>query len=191
MRHDRSALTITNQLGFSQIFDRHFPEIYGYLSRRVGPGLGEELAQETFTRALTGRSSYDPARQDVRPWLFGIATNILRRHARDQHRRFAAYSRVGVEPAGITEADAAVDRADAAVTLPIVARVLAGLEADQRDVLLLFAWGDLSYAEIAEALDVPIGTVRSRLSRARSRLQSELADHGITPGVELDEEITL
>jgi RNA polymerase sigma factor (sigma-70 family) len=177
MTPDRSA--IATRQGFSDVFDRHFPEIYGYLARRVGAGLGEELAQETFTRALTGRETYDPDRQGIRPWLFGIASNILRRHARDQHRQFAAYSRVELEPA-IPEHEAAIARADASAALPIMAEVLSGLDADQRDVLLLFAWGDLSYAEIAEALDTPIGTVRSRLSRARARMQSELAAHGIS-----------
>jgi RNA polymerase sigma-70 factor (ECF subfamily) len=178
MRHDRSALTTPQD--FTDVFDRHFPEIYGYLARRVGAGLGEELAQETFTRAFTGRGGYDADRQAVRPWLFGIASNILRRHARDQHRQFEAYSKVGHEPSGIPEHDAAIARADAAAALPVMARVLSGLDADQRDALLLFAWGDLTYAEIAEALDTPIGTVRSRLSRARAHLQAELAEEGIT-----------
>jgi len=84
---------------FEELFELHFDAIYGYLARRVGPDLARDLASETFTRAFAGRGRYDPRQGEVRPWLFGIASNLLRRHYRDEERRLRAFARlVGVYP---------------------------------------------------------------------------------------------
>jgi RNA polymerase sigma factor (sigma-70 family) len=147
---------------FEELFERQFGSVYGYLGRRVGPELGRELASETFTRAFAARKRYDPARGEVRAWLFGIANNLLRRHYRDEERRLRAFARLEArhQPAPPEE--------------PRLADALATLPREERDVLLLFAWADLGYAEIATVLEVPIGTVRSRLHRARTHVRAAL-----------------
>lgn len=147
---------------FEELFELEFDSVYGFLARRVGPELGSDLASETFTRAFAGRSRYDPARGGTRPWLFGIAHNLLRRHYRDEERRLRAFARLDV-PRDSSPPEAAS-----------LAEALATLAREERDVLLLFAWADLGYAEIATALDVPVGTVRSRLHRARAHVRAAL-----------------
>jgi len=155
---------------FEALFEEHFDAIYGYLARRVGPDLSRDLAAETFTRGWAGRKRFDPRRGEPRAWLFGIANNLLRHHYRDEERRLAAFARVDAprEQAGSDE--------------PSIAEALAVLSREERDVLLLFAWADLSYEQIAEALTLPIGTVRSRLNRARARMRDELTKEGALNG---------
>jgi RNA polymerase sigma factor (sigma-70 family) len=147
---------------FEELFDLHFDTVYSYLARRVGPELGRDLASETFTRAFAARKRYDAALGEVRPWLFGIANNLLRRHYRDEERRLRAFAGLDVR------------HADDVPDEPRLAGALATLSREERDVLLLFAWAGLQYAEIAVALAVPIGTVRSRLHRAREHVRSAL-----------------
>jgi RNA polymerase sigma-70 factor, ECF subfamily len=149
---------------FASIFDRHFDAVHGYARRRLGRSLAEEIASETFIRAFDRRDSFDASRVDARPWLFGIAANLMRRHWRTERRRLGALQRL--EPSG-TQQPAPDDRADLIAALD-------ALPAKEREALLLFALADLSYEEIAEALGVPIGTVRSRLSRARDRIRKRL-----------------
>lgn len=147
---------------FEELFERYFDSVYGYLARRVGPDLGRDLASETFTRAFSARKRYDPARGEVRAWLFGIANNLLRRHYRDEERRLRAFARLTVPDESLRQEE------------PRLADALAALPREERDVLLLFAWGDLEYGEIATALGVPLGTVRSRLHRARAHIRAAL-----------------
>ena len=144
---------------FEDLFERHFDRVHGYLARRVGPELGRDLASETFTRAFAGQKRYDTARGEVLPWLFGIANNLLRRHYRDEERRLRALARLDPR------------RDDAPAEEPQLAGALAALTPEERDVLLLYAWADLEYAEIASTLELPIGTVRSRLHRARAHVR--------------------
>jgi RNA polymerase sigma factor (sigma-70 family) len=110
--------------------------------------------------------------------LFGIATNVLRNELRSERRMLAAVARLDPSEAGdlAEEVERTLARADAAADAARVAGALALLDSDQRDVLLLHAWGELSNQEIADALGVPGGTVRSRLARARATLQLALAD---------------
>jgi RNA polymerase sigma-70 factor (ECF subfamily) len=114
----------------------------------------------------------------VAPWLYGIATNLLRRSRRQELRGYRALAASGRDPlhSGIVEgvAERAAERVDADRLSRPLAAALAGMPARERDVLLLFAWANLGYAEIAQALDIPVGTVRSRLSRARARLRAAL-----------------
>lgn len=161
---------------FGQIFDRHFDAIYGFLHRRVGGSLADELAGEVFRVAFESRNRFDLERSSARPWLYGIATNVARRHRRTTGRRAAAYRRLALQDdAGthddLDEAAAAMDARRRATELN---DALARLATRDRDALLLHVWEDLSYAEVAEALDIPVGTVRSRLNRARRRLRSAL-----------------
>lgn len=158
---------------FAAIFDRHFDAVHAYLQRRVGRDLADELAAETFLIAFDKRARYDVSRPDSRPWLFGIATNLLHRHRRHELRQLRAYARSATDP--ILDAfDGVEARVDASSVRRELVDALAHVPAEELDVLLLFAWADFSYAEIAEALDIPVGTVRSRLSRARSRMRAEL-----------------
>ena len=147
---------------FEELFERQFDSLYGYLARRVGPELGRDLASETFTRAFAARKRYDPARGKARAWLFGIANNLLRRHYRDEERRLRAFARLDIRHEAAPPEE------------PRLANALATLPREERDVLLLFAWGDLEYAGIATALGLPLGTVRSRLHRARAHVRAAL-----------------
>jgi RNA polymerase sigma factor (sigma-70 family) len=155
---------------FEELFEDHFDAIYGYLARRVGPELARDLAAETFTRAYAGRKRFDPQRGEPRAWLFGIANNLLRHHYRDEERRLQAFARIDVprDEAGSDESP--------------IAEALSVLSREERDALLLFAWADLSYEQIAEALALPVGTVRSRLNRARTRMRDELTKAGAVNG---------
>jgi RNA polymerase sigma factor (sigma-70 family) len=155
---------------FEELFEDHFDAIYGYLARRVGPDLARDLAAETFTRAYAGRKRFNPRRGEPRGWLFGVAHNLLRRHYRDEERRLRALARVEVP------------RDEGAPHEPLLAEALSVLSREERDVLLLFAWADLSYEQIADALAIPIGTVRSRLNHARTLMRDELAKEGAVDG---------
>ena len=163
---------------FEAVFDRHYDAIHGYLRRRLDAPIAEELAAETFAHALRGVSRYDDQRPDALPWLYGIAANLARRHRRTEVRRLKAYARTGRDPLHDEHADAPA-RLDAAAAGPRLAAALAALKHDDRETLLLFAWAELSYEEIARALRVPVGTVRSRLHRARRALRGHL--HHLDP----------
>ncbi|MGZ5213856.1 MAG: RNA polymerase sigma factor [Actinomycetota bacterium] len=163
---------------FGEIFDRHFPTIHRYVHRRVGRELADDLSSETFAVAFRSRSRFDPSRDDAAPWLYGIAANLLRDHHRSERRRLLAYAKTGVDPILDGGFDAVDTRLDADAEGPGVARALARLSPGDRETLLLFAWADLTYGEIAEALAIPIGTVRSRLSRARRQVHEILAASG-------------
>ncbi len=155
------------------IFDRHFDAIHGYLRRRIGDDLADELASQTFLTAFDHRCRYDRSRSDARPWLFGIATNLLRNHKRHELRELRAYARAGIDP--LPDAlDGTEERIDASNMRQRLAAALEQIPSDEADVLLLYALAALSYTEIAQALEIPVGTVRSRLSRARERFRKLL-----------------
>lgn len=161
---------------FSDVFDTHFPPLHGYLRRRVGEPLAEEIAAETFARAFDRRASFDPHRSGVRAWLHGIAANLMHDHRRTEARRLRAYARTASrdERRDGADSDAVHGRLAAEERAPALANALRSLRAPEREVLLLTAWADLSYDEIAEAIGVPVGTVRSRLHRARAHIRAEL-----------------
>jgi DNA-directed RNA polymerase specialized sigma24 family protein len=151
---------------FGVIFDRHFDAVYGYLARRVGSSRADDLASSTFVVAFERRRDFRAEAGSARPWLFGIATNLLRNEWRAQKRTLALLGRLRPrEVPGAVSDPAGVSG---------VGELVAGLDPGQRDVLLLYAWEDLSYEEIAVVLGIPVGTVRSRLARARASLRSLL-----------------
>ena len=158
---------------FGTIFDRHAPVVHRYLVARVGAEAAEDLASEVFVTAFRSRSSYDPGYSDALPWLLGIATNAVRHHRRSEGRRWAMVRRLGQQSTHRGDlvvadiADEAVARGDIEQTR----RALDAIGAANRDVLILYSAFDLSYEEIARALGLRIGTVRSRLSRGRDQLQ--------------------
>ena len=155
---------------YEAIFERHFDALFGYAARRVGRQFAEEIATETFTQAFDRRRTFDFDRDDAAPWLFGIAANLLRRHWRTERRRLAAYAR-STERSASQPDD--VPRLDVLVALD-------QLSGDEREALFLFAVADLSYEETAAALSVPVGTVRSRLARARKRVLRVVGDGPLT-----------
>jgi RNA polymerase sigma factor (sigma-70 family) len=161
---------------FAELYDRHAAPLHRYVARRLGPQLAEDITAETFTAAFRRRAHYRAEYTDARPWLYGIAANLIGRHRRSEVRMLRALARSHTPAMAVGDGDdhAIDERLCAAAAGPALARALAGLPADQRDVLLLFAWAELSYDEIAAALELPVGTVRSRLSRARQRMQDAL-----------------
>jgi RNA polymerase sigma-70 factor (ECF subfamily) len=167
--------SLATPVEFAAIFDRHAEAINRYLARRIGPAVAEDLTAETFLVAFARRHRYDGTQPDARPWLYGIATNLIRRHRRDEVRQFRAYARTGIDPV-VNLADDVVSRVASASAARRVALVVARLPARERDVVLLVAWQELGYADVARALDIPIGTVRSRLHSARKRLRAALTD---------------
>jgi RNA polymerase sigma-70 factor, ECF subfamily len=158
---------------FRDLFERHHDAVRRYLQRRAGADTGEELAAQTFEEAFRTRSRFDPAFSNARPWLMGIATNLLRHHYRAEAARLRALERAA-GMASTVPADDPEARLDAQLAAQVLARALQQMSHGDRDIVLLYAWADLTYAEIARALHLPIGTVRSRLHRIRRRLR-ELA----------------
>jgi RNA polymerase sigma factor (sigma-70 family) len=159
---------------FTVVFERHFDAIHRYLCARVGDAAGDELAAEVFLRAFDARGRYEKSFADARPWLFGIAINLVHRRRRDERRQLAAYTRVGMPP-DHQPGDADVHaRVDARRLAPAAADALARLATRDRDALLLHVWGELTYEQVAQATKVPVGTVRSRINRARTALRAAL-----------------
>jgi RNA polymerase sigma-70 factor (ECF subfamily) len=170
---------------FAELFHRHSGEIGRYVTRRVGPGIAEDIVAETFLVAFRRRVSYDGSRKDARPWLYGIATNVIRRHRRDEVRALRALARTGGDPVlAESFADQVAGQVAASEISRALAPALARLEAGQRDVLLLVAWAELTLDQVAEVLGIPAGTARSRLNRARTKIRAALTsldkenDHG-------------
>lgn len=162
---------------FAALFDRHATAVYRYLSRRIGTAVADDLLGETFLVAYERRATFDRCRADARPWLLGIATNLLHRHRRDELAKYRAWARTGVDPIGGDGEDGRIaQRVDAGAWSTRLAGVLAGMRREDREVLLLVAWGELSYPEVAAALHIPVGTVRSRLHRARAAVRAELPE---------------
>jgi RNA polymerase sigma factor (sigma-70 family) len=161
---------------FAVLFDRHAHFIQRYLARRVGPETADDLLAETFLAAFGKRHGYDPGFPDARPWLYGFATNLIAQHKREEARRYRYLQAAGPAPdlPDITERVLATVTAHSMRSRLVSA--LARLSAGDRDVLLLIAWEQLSYEEVARALAIPVGTVRSRLHRARTQLRGPLAD---------------
>ena len=187
MTHDNAAIvdSIDDPASFAVIFDRHFDAIHGYLQRRIGPDLAEELASQTSSSPSTSALviTLIPEREAV---AVGIANNLLRRRRREERRRLRAYAKTGIDPLG-DALEGTEARLDAANMGPELAAALARLSAEELDVLLLYAWAELSYAEIAQALGTPIGTVRSRLSRARRHIRELLEPERASRGAEHSE----
>jgi RNA polymerase sigma-70 factor (ECF subfamily) len=161
---------------FEDAFEAEFASLHRYLARRVGGSTADDLAAETFAVAFRSWDRLDPARP-VRPWLYGIAANLVRHHWRKERRMLRAYARTGIDPV-LAQEDEAVERADADARHRELAAALAGLRRDEHEILLLHAWAELTDSEIADALDLPVGTVKSRLSRTREKLRNQLPEVG-------------
>lgn len=161
---------------FAEVFDRYYAEIHGYASRRLGSSLADDVASETFLIAFDRRRRYDLAHPNARPWLYGIASNLISRHHRAEVRRYRALARTDVTHAvdGLSERVAV--RLDAEALRGRLAAALIEIADREREVLLLVAWAELSCEEAARALGIRPGTARSRLHRARRKTRAALAD---------------
>lgn len=170
---------------FAEIFDRHARVVGAFVSRRVGADVAEDLVSETFLVAFRRRGHFEFARESAKPWLFGIAVRLMRNHrAREAaHWRSVVSATVAAEVDHDGEIGAAGDRVDAAAVLRRLAPALAALPTRDRETLQLYAWSDLTYEELAVALGIPVGTVRSRLNRVRRRLGEAM------PALTADEEV--
>jgi RNA polymerase sigma factor (sigma-70 family) len=163
---------------FEVLFDRHAPRIHRYVARRVGREVADDVVAETFLVAFAKRRQYHAAYRDAAPWLYGIATNLIGQHRRDEARQFR------IRQAALPDLNVPghAERVAADVTAgsvrDLLAAALAGLADGDRDVIVLIAWEQLTYDETARALNIPVGTVRSRLNRARTRLRPALAGTG-------------
>ena len=160
------------------LYDEHSTRLFAYLARRVGRDVAEDLLAETFRAAIQSYPTFDPSRGSEKGWLFGIATNLLRRHWRTERRRLLALERSGSTNAGIDPLlgieQGAADRLDAKADAVLLLRAVVELSAEDRDLLILSGWEHLNSTEIGQALSITPSTVRSRLRRVRAELQSAL-----------------
>ena len=155
---------------YVQLYDAAAPQVFGYLARRVGRELAEDLTAEVFAQAWTGRHRFDPTRSDPIGWVFGIVGNLLRRHHRTAERQLRAYGRLHRAEAPADPADLAARRVDAQEDLRATVRALEQLSDLDRDLILLRSWAGLSYQQISDATGESVTVVRTRLNRARARL---------------------
>ncbi|MEV8251604.1 RNA polymerase sigma factor [Microbacterium sp. NPDC076768] len=157
---------------FAELFDRHAGAIGGYAARRTGVHAGEDILSETFLVAFARRKSFDTDWDSALPWLYGIASKLIKKHRSREakHLRSSAASAAREEHFSHDDLDATIARLDAQRATRDLAPLIASLSAKDRETLLLYAWGDLTYEQIAIALNVPVGTVRSRINRVRTRL---------------------
>lgn len=160
---------------FAELFDRHARTLGGYAARRLGADAAEDILSETFLVAFAKRKTFDASWDSALPWLYGIASRLIRKH----RSREAKHLRSTIESAGREDRvsagqfEAANARLDAELSARALAPLIASLSVKDRDTLLLYAWGDLTYEEVAAALGIPVGTVRSRMNSIRRRLDPE------------------
>lgn len=159
---------------FSLLFERHAPALHRYVTRRLGDALADDVVAETFLAAFRKLGRYDTSHRDARPWLYGIAANLIGKHRRTEVRAYRALARTGVDEVAESYADQVESRVSASAAQRELAGALALLSPQDREVLLMIAWADLSYEEAARALGIPVGTVRSRLHRARKKTREAL-----------------
>jgi RNA polymerase sigma factor (sigma-70 family) len=176
------AESLTRPARFAVLYERHLQQVTRYLARRVGSDVAEDLTAEVFVRAFRARESFRPYHETALPWLLGIANHLVSDHRREERRRLAVLERL----ASATSVELA--DVELAELTPEIVRRLRRVPATERDTLLLLVWGELSYAEVAVALGVPVGTVRSRVSRARARMAKSITGR-VEPTVDTPQQI--
>jgi RNA polymerase sigma-70 factor (ECF subfamily) len=166
----------TDPEAFGALYERHVRSVFAFCARRTGDlALAEDLTSVVFLEAWRRRSSVRLSGTSALPWLLGTAHNVLRNQRRSLRRHRAALARLSADGASPSGEEEAIARMDAQRALAAALREIALLPQDQRDAVNLVLWSGLSYQEAAEALGVPIGTVRSRIGRARGALEGALA----------------
>jgi RNA polymerase sigma-70 factor (ECF subfamily) len=173
---DVISASLTEPERFTALYQRYAGEIYRYIAGRLGPDTADDLMADTFLEAFRHRARYDPHRAGVRPWLYGIATNLIGRQRRSEIRFYRAIARTGVDPA-VEPMEPVIDRLSAEGMRRELADAMARLDQGERDVLVLVAGSGLAYEEVAQALGVSVGTVSSRLFRARRKMRATLEAH--------------
>ncbi len=179
------AASIAHPEQFEIIFERHYRAVLRFAVGRIGTSDGGDIAAEAFVRAFDRRARFKTDRESALPWLFGIAANIMRERARRRARRARAFERaasatIDAEIGGHFDGDA-VDRVDAVARSHELQAALDILTDDEYQVLMLLAVGDMSYSDIAGHLAIPIGTVRSRIHRARAKARELLGSDESIP----------
>ena len=155
---------------FSELYERHSQTIYNYLFRRLADwSEAEDLTAVVFLEAFRRRREVVIVEGEVLPWLYGVATNVVRNRRRALWRQRRLLAQLEAQSRETAAPDAAA-RAEAAAQMRGVLERIRRLPRSQQDVLALCVWSELTYEEVAVALGVPVGTVRSRLSRARAAL---------------------
>jgi RNA polymerase sigma-70 factor (ECF subfamily) len=166
----------TDADAFGELFERHAQAVFAFCARRTGDlALAEDLTSIVFLEAWRKRGSLRLEERSVLPWLLGTAHNVVRNQHRSRRRHRAALARMsegGVTPSG--EEDV-IARLDAQQALSAALAAVDGLPQEQRDAVNLVLWSGLSYGDAAQVLEVPVGTVRSRVARARATLAATLA----------------
>lgn len=169
------AASLDDPEAFGELFRRHSPRLHAYVRRRLGGSLADDVVAEAFATAFRRRDRFD-GRAEFGAWLWGIASNLIAKHHRQETRMYRAFARTGADPAEDGVADRASERASAAACGPGLARALASLGAQDRNAVLLLAWGEMSYAEIAVTLGLPVGTVKAKIHRSRAKLRKALSE---------------
>ncbi len=178
-----------NPESFGELFERHARSVYNHCFRRTASWAdAEELTSAVFVEAWRRRHDVRPIGESARPWLLGVANNLLRNHRRSLRRHRAALARLPGPPPEPDPADDVTGRLADERQMRRVLALVALLPDRDQEVLALCAWSELTYQEAATVLDVPVGTVRSRLARARARLAelegnppSRTDTSGVTP----------
>jgi RNA polymerase sigma-70 factor (ECF subfamily) len=168
---------------FAEIFDRHFATVFRFAERRVGRDQASEVASETLARAFAKRGSFRPEAVDALPWLLGIASKLILQQRRRFVRYLAAVERTSGDLRTVDqEGDlgSADRRLDAPADWARMRAALLTLSDTDRELLLLVTWDELSYEEAAAVLDLSLGTVRSKLHRAKAHLRELLEPNGRT-----------
>ncbi|MFC5187416.1 RNA polymerase sigma factor [Actinomadura harenae] len=164
---------------FGEIFDAYFAEIHRYVARRLDVDAADDIASETFHVAFRRRKTFEVSRDSARPWLYGIASNLVAKHRRAEVRKFRALGRLGDDGVVDGHDERVATRVSAERVRGRLARAIGDLSAAHREVLLLVVLAGLGYEEVAQALDVPYGTVCSRFNRARKKVREALG--GVDP----------
>ncbi|AZS37140.1 ECF RNA polymerase sigma factor SigE [Microbacterium lemovicicum] len=172
--HDGQIMTrsITERAAFAELYDRHERSVYRYAARRLGPSQADDTTSETFVVAFARRADF--VGHDARPWLLGIATTLMHKFARQEAQAWRGMLAADLARVDSDQFEAVDDRLDAGTTAQQMGATLARLPAGDRDALLLHTFGDLDYEGISKALSIPIGTVRSRIHRARRKLRAAI-----------------
>lgn len=161
---------------FGGIFSRHYYAVYRFTARRIGQGDARDLTADTFVRAFEIRHRYDPSHPSCLPWLYGIAQNLIGDRLRRVRRGRRVYLVTVVANPIMEFGEEADDRVVAYSVAGLLADALRRLSKRDRNTLLLYALEGLTYSEIARALDIPAGTVGSRLARARRQIGELIPD---------------
>lgn len=167
---------LDDEAAFGVLFEQNARDIYTFCFRRIADGrAAEDLTQAVFLEAWRRRHAVSLPPDAVRPWLFGVALNVVRNHRRSLRRHRAALERLPRPRSDIDLGDELADRLDDERRARSALEHFQRLSRGEQDVVALCAWAELSYDQAAEVLAIPVGTVRSRMSRARGRLAVHVA----------------